>query len=342
MHPVEGDWFDGRTPRRHRVVATVRDGGLVLRGAQIERLWPRGTFERIAGVGGTPEQLIHRDGEVWVPDRSDPAALAALLEAIAPARASQRWLDRLESHTWVAVVALLVAVAVGWSAIRFGAPLAARVITPQVPLAWEARLGDQAWPLLDGDLFTRSGLDPARRRQVQAIFEAVLAAARQDAGWNAAGDTARLEFRDSRLGANAFALPGGRIVVTDAMVLAARNDAELAGVLAHELGHVRHRHGLQSLLAQSVTAIVLLVTLGDASTVSSLAVAVPAMLIDSAYSRDLEREADDHAISVLRRTDWSPSALADLFERLGTDAGGLGQYVSSHPATAERIRRLRQ
>lgn len=339
---VAGDWFDGKSARRHRATAVASRGDIELQVEGTVIRWAADAFRHVPGVGGTPGQLLHRDGEVFVPDRTDHRSLELFLAEIAPPPPAQRWLHRLESRAWIAVLALLVAVTVGWTAIRFGAPLAAGVIAPNVPFAWEQRLGEQSMSLIDGDLFVPSRIDPRRRQQVGEVFDAVRAAARGGTGWGQAGEAARLEFRDSpRLGANAFALPGATIVITDQMVHAVQNDAELAGVLAHELGHVQHRHGLQSLLAQSVTAIVLFVALGDASSVSSLAVAVPATLIDSAYSRGLEREADDYAINVLGRTTWSPSALADLFERLAPDTGGLRDYLSSHPASAERIRRLR-
>jgi predicted Zn-dependent protease len=92
---------------------------------------------------------------------------------------------------------------------------------------------------------------------------------------------------------------------------------------------------------------VLIVTwfVGD---VSALAAAAPTALLQARYSRDLEREADDHAIRVLRRNRISTSHLAAILERLAQahgDDGGRGSaldYVSSHPATSERLARLRQ
>jgi Zn-dependent protease with chaperone function len=143
-------------------------------------------------------------------------------------------------------------------------------------------------------------------------------------------------------------LPGGIIVVTDDMVelLQGRDDV-LVGVLGHELGHVRHRHGMRMVVQAALIGTATSVAWGD---FSSVLAAAPAVLGQQAYSRDFEREADADAVRLLRADGLSPDVMTELFARLaahrkatrqGDDDGGLGISFASHPADAERIRSFR-
>jgi predicted Zn-dependent protease len=115
-------------------------------------------------------------------------------------------------------------------------------------------------------------------------------------------------------------------------------------VLAHELGHVHERHALRGVIQSSVVGVLVAVWLGD---VSSLATALPAAVLDARYSRDFEREADAYAAELLRANGADALAFAEFLARLEVAHGGGGPapallaYLASHPATAERIRRLR-
>jgi Zn-dependent protease with chaperone function len=155
----------------------------------------------------------------------------------------------------------------------------------------------------------------------------------------------RIAFRQSAvLGANAVALPSGDIILSDALVALARDDDEVLGVLAHEAGHVAARHGVRNVLQSSAVTLFVTWYLAD---VNTLVAAAPAVLLQAKYSRDLEREADDYAAAVLRLNGISPGRLADLLERLvqsqsgrDSNSAALG-YLSTHPATADRLQRLR-
>jgi Zn-dependent protease with chaperone function len=114
-------------------------------------------------------------------------------------------------------------------------------------------------------------------------------------------------------------------------------------VLAHELGHLRERHALRGLLQASAVGALVAVWVGD---VGSVATALPAFVLEARYSRDFEREADAYAAAVLGANGLGTRPLADLLARLEASQGGprprggLVAYLSSHPATAERIRAL--
>jgi Zn-dependent protease with chaperone function len=214
-------------------------------------------------------------------------------------------------------------------------------MAPRIPAVVERHMGEQSLALIE-----KVELDPSRLpRARQAALRAGLT--RMVAGLPRQADM-RLLFRHSRhIGANAFALPGGTLVITDQLVALARNDDEVMAVLAHEAGHHEHRHALRQTIESSGILVIASLLLGDASG-SSLAVGVPVVLLESGYSRGHEREADDFALDLLARTGRPPGAFADILERLersehAARSAGLADvgYLSTHPPSAARIARAR-
>jgi predicted Zn-dependent protease len=148
------------------------------------------------------------------------------------------------------------------------------------------------------------------------------------------------------LGANAFALPDGTIIFTDEMVALSEHDDELAGVLVHEIGHVVHRHGMRTVIQDSLLGFVLLAITGDVSGSSELFLALPVLLTQLAYSREFEREADDYALDYLRSHGTPTTHFANLIRRIDEKTKGKCQasdekwldYLSTHPMTEERLK----
>ena len=132
--------------------------------------------------------------------------------------------------------------------------------------------------------------------------------------------------------------------MTDALVKLARNDDQISAVLAHEIGHVRHRHGLRMSLQAAGLAALAAALFGDATSITSLATMLPTALLQNGYSRELEAEADDYAFQRLKEIGLSPKAFAEIMLLLEKDhkrrSGGESKdYFSTHPATAKRIER---
>lgn len=152
----------------------------------------------------------------------------------------------------------------------------------------------------------------------------------------------KLHFRSSnRMGANAFALPSGDIVLTDQLVALSKDSEfrDLLGVLAHEKGHVVHKHSLRMAIKTGLAGVIIGYITGD---ISILAVVVPTILINSSYSREFEREADVHAVKELQKMNISTIYIANLFEALGEEHGvdensTSFELFSTHPLTHERI-----
>lgn len=146
---------------------------------------------------------------------------------------------------------------------------------------------------------------------------------------------------------NAFALPGGRITILSNTLEVVDGPDELAAVLAHELGHVKHRHSMQQIINVAGTGIVFSMFIGD-FTGGSLVASVGEAMLDNSYSRDMEREADTFAVEMLENANVDATGLASFLEKITAKQGretaisqALG-FLASHPPTQERVDTLTQ
>jgi Zn-dependent protease with chaperone function len=139
------------------------------------------------------------------------------------------------------------------------------------------------------------------------------------------------------MGANAFALPGGKIVMTDGIVKAAAEkglpDDALVGVLAHEIGHVVHRHTTRMVVEQGVLNMGLGLALGDVSGIVSTGASV---LTGLAYSRSHEREADCYAIALMRHTALPTAPMGKLLLAIARDEEEEEEKKSKKPKAQEK------
>lgn len=320
------DYFDGETSRAHAVEASVDAAQLRIAGDGIDLALP------LAGIQVAPP-AGHARGVVHLPDSrelhsADTAALLELSRVCASAR-PERLAHLLESRLGFALAALVVAVLIVFAGLRWGVPAVAQLAAHALPGWVDQRIGEEALALMDELSLSPSKL-PAARQQVLA--QKLAEQCRRQAC-----PSYRLLFRDSKLfGANAMALPGGTVVVTDALVGLARHDEELLAVVAHELGHVRHRHGLRMALQSLGAGAILVAVTGDIGSVTDLAAGLPSLLLQSGYSRDMEREADAYALAWLNTACIPPTRFAAILGRLDDDASDTG-LLDSHPGTRERL-----
>lgn len=343
---VRGFCFDGQSSRRHVAQLAITADGVQLqfdgrtlhyRSAQMQ-LAPR--------LGNTPRQVSFDDGASFVTDQHDQ--LQQLMRQLPGSvrdgrRTSSDWLHRIESRWhWIlaACVILILALYLG---LTRGAPLAARAIVTFIPASVEQHIGTQTLQLLDKALLEPSQLSAERQQQLQQHFAPMLQAY--------PGLSLRVHFRHAPgIGANAFALPGGDMVFTDDLVRLAQHDNELSAVLAHEIGHVEHRHGMRRVVQNGLLYWALFAITGDISAASETLAAAPALLMNMAYSRDMEDEADQHALHRMRQQGLDTRHFADIMRRLDsdssrqpdTDKNRLLRMLSSHPDTIERIRPFEQ
>lgn len=331
MKPLEAAYFDGRSSRRWPAQLTCEAGFAVVRGEFGERRYALAEMEVGEALGAVERQLAFPDGS-----RCTVADLPAAAAWLTDAGVRESMVVRLQRRWgWAlgALAAVALAVAAGYFMVL---PWAAEKIAPHVPETLVATLSSQVLDTLDGRVLKPTKLPEATQFRLQQRLDSILQGSGQP--------SYQLYFRAAKMGPNAFALPDGHVVVFDDLVKLAANDDEVIGVVAHELGHVAHRHGLRLLIQSSVVSFVVGMYLGD---LSSVAAGAGAALLESRYSRDFEREADDYAAQTLIAAGLGTEPLASLLERLdklqreAPGAVGVGDLFSSHPDTAERVARLR-
>ena len=138
---------------------------------------------------------------------------------------------------------------------------------------------------------------------------------------------------------NAFAAPGGYTYISSGLILAADNCAEIAGVMGHELAHVTERHSVKKLESAMAVQTASGVLLGEGSG-SQTAQAVWAFFQNTTFSREDETEADEVGLQISKEAGYDPFGLANFFKKLMAQGGNGPEFLSSHPASSKRVKRV--
>jgi len=330
-------WYDGRTSRQREVTVRLVEDSLSVSGPGLDCLYALAEVDIDPPLGRMRRTLRFPDGATAETDADGFAE--ELLRKQGKGRALigvHRW----EMSLGRAMTALAVTLLIVLGFLRYGVPFLAQKVAFALPAATEELIGRETLQILDKVAFQPSALPKQRREELTRHFRSMTAGHPERKLW-------RLEFRTSKsIGANAFALPSGIVVVTDRMVELAENDDQVVGVLAHEIGHLTHRHALRHLLQNSVTALVVATLTGDIVSASSLAATMPTVLIDAKYSRDFEWEADAAAVEYLKQKGIPVRRYAEILARLDADhfrersAPRLGELFDNHPLMLERVQKV--
>ena len=326
MQANQALYLDGRAARKRSVLLAFQTDGIAILEAGIQlAFWryedlrpaeaPKGVM-RLSAAGApalarleVPDEEVAKSIEVRCPDlnrrrhRSEVATL------------------KIVAWSMAAAVSLVLTVV-------YLIPLSAERLAPLVPIAMEQRLGEA----VDGQVRALFGGEACDYAPGVAALETLGRRLEAEADLPMPATIAVLPSEV----VNALALPGGRVYVLNGLLELAESPDELAGVIAHELGHVAARDGLKKLLQTSGSAFLLGLLLGDVTGGGAIVFGAQAM-IDSSYSRKVEAEADGFAAELMRAVGRPPSALGTMLGRL--DHGGSERlaFLLSHPVTSDRI-----
>lgn len=222
-----------------------------------------------------------------------------------------------------------------------------RAAAAAVPVDWEIKAGDK---LFEQIVATKRLVNDSNiNAQLQLITDPLVAGIRDN----------RYPFKfhiveDATL--NAFAMPGGNVVIHSGLLMAADSPEEIAGVLGHEIAHVTQRHSIRSILSSAGLFLVVQTLLGDVSGMVAVLANNSAFLLNRKFSRDFEREADNRGWDYLLAADIRPEGMITFFQKMeaeekrmrekmkeatsiDVDPGAL-EILSTHPATEERMKNL--
>lgn len=342
---ISAHYFDGASARLHPVELDLANGAFELKGGNIAKSVAYADARMAEPFSGAPCVIDFADGSRC--EVSDGAGKAAVAAALGYAKSG---VVRLQQHWYGALLALLLLVASIGAFVQWGLPALSERIVAALPATIDQRVGDQGLQAMQSHLFGASRLSDERIAQVQEILASVLPKKTR------MPITLKVVSMPNQP-PNAFALPNGTILMTDQMILQVLGEekeldddmrAALAGILAHEIGHVEGRHAMRAIVRSSMLALGSAALFGDFSNVVAGA---PVLLMNMDYSRTMEAAADDYAVARMRQAGLSTAPLADLFSSLEKLAPGQqhmpkwmglpASYLSTHPATEARIKRFR-
>ena len=335
MSTVRGTFFDGRTwDRRDVLVHFAGNGRIRIAGDDIDLALKFDDVRISDRLADIPRYLYLSGGDAC--ELLDNDAVDSWLGQCNAQRGS-RFLHRLDTSLLATLAAITTIAVISVSFLIWGTPALAERAVRALPMEVDETIGEESLELLDRVAFSPSTLAESRRAEIRAAFDEMVGNMAPTMG-------GRLVFRRSDLfGANAFALAGNTVVLTDELIELAEHDEEIIAVLAHEMGHIQHRHVMKHVARNAIAAVLWAAYVGDVSAVTGVAATMPAVLDSLRHSRAFELEADRVARDYLNSVGIAPSRLGDLLARLMAqcpDCEEPPSYLSTHPPLDERIASL--
>jgi Zn-dependent protease with chaperone function len=324
-------YFDGVTNRRHAVEFRFGPNLDLVEDNVVLASWP---YDDLRTADGAPHTLRLKCvsslplARLEVFDPAEQADIGARARFLESERGGPAQTGRIVAWSLAAAVSVVLIV-------FYGLPLFAERLTPLIPFSFEQRLGAVA------------------ANQVKAVFGGPCTGAQGSAAFVKLVETLR---RASHLDialqpevlaspmANAFAVPGGRIFLLNGLLQKAESPDELAGVIAHEMGHVSHRDQMRVMIEDGGMSFLVGLLFGDI-TGSTAVIFATRGLLEVSYTRDAERNADAFAIDTMHALGRSPAPMGELLFRITGAQGGQSRLIgilASHPLTEDRRALMRR
>ncbi len=285
-------------------------------------------------VGAVPRRVVFGNGSVF--ETHDNDAIDAYLSDRGEARVSLA--HRLEVVRPRMIAFAIAAIVLASTVYRYALPFLVEVAVWATPPMVPEMIGTGTLQALDGAVLKPSQLSADMRARLEQSFARISAYAEGGA------DRYKLNFRDGgAIGPNAFALPDGNLILTDQLVALVGDDTEMiVAVLAHEIGHVEHKHSLRQLYRAAGMAGLVLVIAGDVGSGVEDVITQGGGLLALSYSRSAEAQADRRSVELMRAAGMDETALSRFFALLETRLNDRSEtsMLSTHPGTPERERAI--
>ena len=335
---LTGDYFEAGAGKSTASILRVAEGVVVINNADDKKIIvsaKRHEIEISDRIGAIPRRLSLPDGSVFVTSDNDGVDR---LVGTSMSDASVNWLEKF--HPRMIIIAL-VAIGLVLATYRYALPVAINVAVAATPNSVIKAISKASLSGLEDRLFKPTKVSKERQEKLSAAFQDLIS----HTDGRVKSLEPHLRFHSSPIGPNALALPDGTIIVTDAL-LKLIDDEAVIGVLGHELGHVRHQHGLR-LIYRSVGFFVMIqLVAGDVGGIFEDALLQGAGILTLSYNRDFERQADDYSVTLMQRAGRDPLAITNFFEKIiekiESKNSIFPDWLSTHPNSEERVKRLRE
>jgi beta-barrel assembly-enhancing protease len=333
---LKGFYLDGQTAEKRDAVVWMEQNGLRIDlGPGGSFLWPYAEIRQNKALSRSKQIRLEKGGplpEILLVPR---AGFFAGLKQIFP-KIPRQFHDRASFSLRVTLplTAALGAAGIVLSLYLWGIPILSGWATAKVPVSWEETLGRSIVEGLAPE--ARRCSDPAQEIFLRQIMEAL----------NSPRPERPYKFRviivnDPEV--NAFAAPGGTIVVFRGLLEKIKTTEELAGVLSHEMQHILYRHSTRMILENVSLRLLLSVFRGDVNSAMSVGKEGVGLLATLRYSRQFEEQADAEGMRLIRAVGIDPQGMISFFEGIQKEERSISlpAYFSTHPKPESRIRRLK-
>jgi len=304
---IKGSYFDGQTSGKKDVWLYYKENGLLgFTDTNITET-PFASVQISSRIGNTPRFINFPDGAQF--ETNDNDAIDVMVKTF-NSSLFQGLIHKLESAKTFVIATTIGLVVFGWLFVQYGLPYTSKKIAERLPDKASHYLGQGVLDILDKQWFSKTKLSDEKQQVLQSLF--------QELKTNIEGsNNYKLVFRTGGdIGANAFALPDGTIVMTDELINLTDDNLDIASIMLHEIGHLKQRHSLRATIQKSGLAIFIVAITGDVSTSSSVITAIPYVLIESGFSQDMETEADSFALDYMLSHQINPEHFAIMMEKL--------------------------
>lgn len=333
MQTLQGTFFDGQTAQVHVVTVTIQSDFLTIHfvhathgTSQPMLLWHANQIE-VKETTTKQWELSYNGATIIVADAQLPNILSNYWGKNHPALQQKSLFNYLRNRLVALCLVATGILAIGYF---FVLPLICDVVAENMPYSYEKQLGETVFTSMVND----ADIDSARSEQLQQFANGI-----------DFGNKHPLKFYVVNGNVyNAFALPGGHVIVYQKLLNQLPTKEALAALLSHEVAHQKHKHALKSMVRSIANYAFIAILTNDVNGLTALLIQSGGNLKQMKFSRNLETEADKDGLEILKNNQLSQKGFEQLFEVLGVaeeeyPASTFPEMLSTHPLTKKRLNR---
>lgn len=322
---IKGEWFAKGSAKAHTAVLSIEQNQGIIKSSNFDPIIYNLSNASIDNrIGNIPRKIIFHDGSVFITKNNDAIDLLQINSGV---------ISKIERKKILVILFVAVFLLFGYGLIFQAIPIISARIVNILPSEVITKMSQTSLTFIDESWAKSSNLSDKKQAEIRQRFENIIPI---NTEFNY-----QLYFRNMGM-ANAFALPDGKIIVTDELIKLIEHPHEIDAVILHEIGHVELKHGLNQLVRHSLLSVLAVFMLSDIYAVGDLLIASPVLLLQTNYSREQELEADSYAASAFRTHGISVEYLVSILKRLHQQHSHTKEfeYLSTHPTLEQRLESL--